>query len=77
MLITLETPLRALPEILVRFQAFRQRPLPTGRGTHTVLLLGMNPSQFSIMALTSNLSQAMMTSSVEDNSRIMGANRRA
>jgi hypothetical protein len=59
MVITFSTPFNALREIRVRLQAFLQRPFPTGRGTQTVLLRGMLPSQFSIIALTSGLSHAM------------------
>ena len=77
MVITFSTPFNALREIRVRLQAFLQRPFPTGRGTQTVLLRGMLPSQFSIIALTSGLSHAMTTSSGEDNSLINGASRRA
>ena len=37
---TLDTLLSAFFEILLRFQALRNFPLPTGRGTQTVSLLG-------------------------------------
>ena len=77
MLTTFDTSLRAFFDALLRFQAFFHLPLPTGLGTQIVFLRGKWPSQYSIIERTSDLSQAMMTSSTEDNSRINGANRRA
>lgn len=70
---TLFTDFRAFFEILLRLQALRNLPLPTGLGTQTVLLRGRWPSPCSSISLTSWRSHAIMTSFGLDNSRIIGA----